>query len=82
MIHHRHPALRWLKRGPTLRVETLALIVSLWFTLACNPLFWEAIMAGREAAQTSGLFFGAALAITVTALHFMILELLANRWTA
>ena len=82
MIHHRHPALRWLKRGPTLRVETLALIVSLWFTLACNPLFWEAIMAGREAAQTSGLFFGAALAITVTALHFMILALLANRWTA
>ncbi len=82
MIHHRHPALRWLKRGPSLRVETLALITSLWFTLACNPLFWEAIMTGRESAQTSSLLFGMALAITVTALHFIILALLANRWTA
>ena len=72
----------WIFHRPSLRVESLALLISLWFTAVCNPLFWEAIVAGRSLAQGSTLLFVAAVSVTVTALHFAILVLLLNRWTA
>lgn len=72
----------WLLWRPALRIETLLLLISLWFTAVCNPLFWEAILAGRSPLQSGTLLFAAALAVTVTALHFILLALLVNRWTA
>ncbi|MEO8411089.1 MAG: DUF1705 domain-containing protein, partial [Propionivibrio sp.] len=67
---------------PALRVETLALLISLWFTAVCNPLFWAAIVAGRPLAQGSTLLFVAAVAVMATALHFVMLAIVLNRWTA
>ncbi len=71
-----------MRRRPVLRIEALALLISLWFTAVCNPLFWSAIVAGRPLAQGSTLLFIVAVSVTVTALHFAILVLLLNRWTA
>ena len=33
---------------PVLRIETLALVVSLYFSITCNGLFWRSLLAGRS----------------------------------
>lgn len=71
----------WFLKRPSLRVESLALLVSLWFTAVCNPLFWTSIVAGRPLTQGSTLLFIAAVSVTVTALNFALIVLLLNRWT-
>ena len=72
----------WLWQRPQLRVESLALLISVWFTAVCNPLFWTAITAGRPFAQGSTWLFIVAVSVTVIALHFILVVVLLNRWTA
>ena len=67
---------------PTLRIETLALFASLFFTMACNGLFWSASLAGRSFGQTNTWLLAAGLFITIAVIHFLILCLLLNRWMA
>ena len=67
---------------PTLRIETLALFASLFFTIACNGLFWSASLAGRSFGQTNTWLLAAGLFITIAVIHFLILCLLLNRWMA
>jgi hypothetical protein len=38
----------WRHWQPTLRVETLALVASLYFSTTCNGLFWRSSLAGRS----------------------------------
>ena len=71
-----------MQRRPVLRIEALALLISLWFTAVCNPLFWSAIVAGRPLTEGGTLVFIVAISVIVTALHFAILAVLLNRWTA
>ena len=66
---------------PTLRVETLALISSLFFTLACNGLFWTSSLAGRSFAHLDTWLFILGVGVAVTALHFILMCLTLNRWT-
>jgi len=73
---------RWRKWQPSLRLETLALIVSLYFSLACNALFWKSSLAGRSFAQADTWLFSVCLFVALTALHFILLCLVLNRWTA
>lgn len=66
----------------TLRTETLALIASLFFGATCNSLFWNAALAGRELGQAGTWLFAVCLFIAISAIHYLILGLLLNRWTA
>ena len=38
----------WRYWQPALRVETLALVASLYFSITCNGLFWRSLLAGRS----------------------------------
>lgn len=71
----------WWSRRLSMRSETLALLISLWFTLACNPLLWSSLYR-ITATSPRQLALLAASAILVTALHFALLALLLNRWSA
>lgn len=66
----------------TLRTETLALIASLFFGVTCNGLFWNAALAGRDFGLAATWFFATCLFIAISAIHYLILGLLLNRWTA
>ncbi len=72
----------WRQCQPTLRIETLALIASLYFSIACNGLFWKSSLAGRSSADADTWLFAAGLFVVVTVIHFLLLGLLLNRWTA
>lgn len=43
----------FLKMRPQVRTEFLTLFISLVFTLLCNGVFWNALLAGRDS-LTSG----------------------------
>lgn len=68
---------RW---RPEMSTESLLLALSLYFTLFCNMPFWRALLAGR-AIETGGLAYALAVGIALTALNFVLLAPLLNRWT-
>ena len=72
---------RWRAWSPALRVETLALLAGLFFTLSSNGLFWRSAFAGRDFAGAGDWLFAAGLLVTLATLHFLILAVLCNRWT-
>ncbi len=67
---------------PLLRVETVALLASLFFALFCNQLLWAAMLGGYDFAQGRSWVVAGALFVALNALNFFILGLLLNRWTA
>lgn len=69
--------MRW---RPVVSVETLLLGFSLYFTAACNTPFWHALTSGRS--SEGGLSYVLAVGTALTALHFVLLAPLLNRWTA
>lgn len=73
---------QWRNWRPLLGGNTLALLLSLFFALAANTMFWHASLAGREVGQLSTWGFSAALFIFLTAFQFFCLAPLLNRWTA
>lgn len=74
--------LRFRTARPVLSEETLILIASVFFTLACNQSFWHATLAGRSWADFGTWTFSAAVFFILTALHSALLGLVVNRWTA
>lgn len=72
----------WLTRRPQLTTTMLALLGSLFFSLACNNRLW-AIMSEQPAASLAGQAgFLMAVFVMVTALQFILLSVLITRWTA
>lgn len=72
----------WQSLRISLRTESLAIIASLFFALACNGAFWKAALAGHALdAEKSWLFAGAVLIILV-AINVLLLGVLLMRWTA
>lgn len=65
-----------------LRTETLALIASIYFALACNASFWIAIEKGAPNSLVRGGVYFICLFVLLTALQFILLTLMINRWTA
>lgn len=59
--------------------ETLLLAASLWFTLACNGSFWDAVLQGRNPASPGTWRFLAGTGLLITALHFILAALPACR---
>src|SRR3989338_1625117 len=76
------PATRWYARRPVLRTETLALIASAWFTLACNGSLWQALLDGRTQATIPAWLFLGGTILFVIALQWVLLLLVVSRWTA
>ncbi|GAB3264444.1 phosphoethanolamine transferase [Chitinimonas naiadis] len=66
---------------PEMTVERLTLLVTAFFTLFCNGLFWQAALAGRDWSQPKNWLFALAIWIALTAIHFAAFSLFANRWT-
>lgn len=67
---------------PTMRVEMLALVSSLYFAIACNDLFWKSSFAARSFGEPGTWLFAAGLFALLTAVQFFLLCLVLNRWTA
>ena len=63
------------------RVETLALVTSLAFSLSSNSVFWRALLSGRDMTLLASWRVAAAMFIVLTCVHFIILVLSCNRWT-
>lgn len=71
-----------LSQRPQFSTTSLALIGSLFFSIACNSHFW-AIMRAQPASIAGGkIEFLVAVFLMVTALQFILLSILINRWTA
>ncbi len=72
----------WRQWSPVVRIESLALLASVFFSLACNGLFWKSSFTGRDFSQTDSWVFAAGLFVVITVIHFLVLCLLFTRWTA
>lgn len=65
-----------------LRPATLTLLASVYFAAFCNFSFWKAISTGASTtAMERGIYF-ACLFVLIVCLHYILLALLINRWTA
>jgi lipid A ethanolaminephosphotransferase len=73
---------RWHLRRPALGTETLALIVSTFFVLACNQRFWMQALAGRDATVAATWVFATAMLLALISLHLLLLCLMLTRWVA
>lgn len=71
-----------LQRISHLSVERLAILTSLFFSLACNHRFFSAALANRDWSQPASWLFVAAIFVTITALHAAGLFIVLNRWSA
>lgn len=80
--HPPRPLDRITRWRPEWRVETLALALAVYFTLIANTPFWSALLSGRDAASPATWGYAAAVGVLVAAIHFLLLALLLNRWTA
>jgi lipid A ethanolaminephosphotransferase len=71
-------ALAWLRERPVVSTELLALLASLFFTVACNYELWHTLVADIHA----DMRLLAAVFVFVTALQAFLLGLVLSRWTA
>ncbi|HEV8695315.1 MAG TPA: phosphoethanolamine--lipid A transferase [Lysobacter sp.] len=75
-------AARLLEFRPEISVETLALAAGVFFSVASNRTFFNAVAATGALHGGSGALTFASLFIAITALHTILLCVLLNRWTA
>lgn len=71
---------RLLSWRPEVTQEALILAASLYFVIVCNLPFWRVLLAERTM-QWHGIGYAAAVGIAFVALHFMLIGVLATRWT-
>lgn len=67
---------------PRLSQERLALLVSLYFTAFANDQFWQALLSQRDWSAPHTWLLAVSVSTAVTALHFLLLLPLLNRWSA
>jgi lipid A ethanolaminephosphotransferase len=65
----------------TLSVESVVLLASVFFALFCNRLFLSGMLAGYDMAQPGSWLLGASLLLILVAVHFVLVGLVATRWT-
>ena len=59
--------------------DSLALVASLWFAVACNASFWRELMEGRHLAEPASWLFAGAVFVALVAVHFLLLGLVLHR---
>ncbi len=72
----------WHARRLEISTTSLALLASLFFSFTCNERFWVAINASIRGSVVDHAWQLAATFALLTALQFIVLSLLLNRWTA
>ena len=70
-------ARRW---RPEVSIEGLLLGIGLYFSLACNTPFWRALLASHGSGSDAPAYT-LAVGVALTALNFVLLAPLLNRWT-
>jgi lipid A ethanolaminephosphotransferase len=65
---------------PTVRVETLVLVVVGWMMATLNGAWWSAVGAGRDWSRPANWLFVIACFLALTLLHFAIIAAVSNRW--
>lgn len=65
---------------PTVRVETLVLLVVAFLIATANGSWWQAVTAGRSWADAGTWSFVAACFTALVAIHFAVFAALASRW--
>ncbi|PHV09824.1 phosphoethanolamine transferase [Chitinimonas sp. BJB300] len=75
------PPRKWFQYRPQLSVETLTGLACIFFITACNTLFWQAALDGRDIASLQSWRFAGAVGLALAAVHFAILLLFMSRWT-
>jgi lipid A ethanolaminephosphotransferase len=70
-----------MSRAFSATVEQVIALASLFWLLAANRLFFGAALEGRALVEAGTWGFLAALAVVLFGVHFLLLALLANRWT-
>ena len=68
----------WLR--PTIRIETLVLVVVAWMIATMNGGWWSAVLAGRDWSRPVNWLFVVTCFIALTLLHFALIAPFANRW--
>ena len=68
------------KLRPTVRIETLVLVVVAWMIATMNGGWWSAVGAGRDWSRPSNWLFVAACFTALTLLHFALIAAFSNRW--
>lgn len=71
----------WQARRPWVSQEMLALLVSGFFTIACNTAFWRTYAATGALGLAHGWMTAASLAVAITGLHMLLLCVVLNRWS-
>ncbi|MFJ7567795.1 phosphoethanolamine transferase [Herminiimonas sp. NPDC097707] len=69
-------------RLPAIGVERLGILASLFFSIACNYLFFSAALANRDWSHPASWLFAGAIFIAITALQSAGLFVVLNRWSA
>ncbi len=64
-----------------LSIESVLLLASLFFALFCNSLFLSGMLAGYDMARPGSWLLGGSLFVVLVAVHFVLLGLVATRWT-
>jgi len=67
---------------PTLRVETLVLIVVVYLVATANGAWWSAVAQGRDWSHPANWLFIACCFVTLVGLHFVLIAPFAFRWIA
>jgi lipid A ethanolaminephosphotransferase len=70
-----------MSRPLSATAEQLIALASLFWLLASNRLFFSAALQGRSLIEPASWGFVLALAVLLFGVHFLLLSLLANRWT-
>jgi lipid A ethanolaminephosphotransferase len=65
---------------PTIRVETLVLLVVAWMLATLNGGWWSAVGAGRDWSSPANWLFVLACFVALTLLHFAVIVAVSNRW--
>jgi len=65
---------------PTVRLETLVLLVVAYMIATANGSWWHTVTAGRSWSNPATWVFVSACFVTLVALHFALLATVANRW--
>ena len=64
-----------------LSIESVVLLASLFFALFCNSLFLSGMLDGYDMAQPGSWLLGASLLVVLLAVHFVLVGIVATRWT-
>lgn len=73
---------RLVYRRPYVAVDAAVLSACIYFIALGNRPFWNEALAQRSWSDTSTWLFVGALSIALTLLHFLVLALVCNRWSA